>query len=171
LGQRPTPIHLTEPWATAASGDYQGHAWVRYTTPSDPGRICYALEIDGVDANTLAFGESALPVYMGYVVSCGVSPGTKASPIQLEWDQRPATATDFGFLSGVVPGGKAIVATFDDGSTQTVPIANDTFTLFYGPGRMVVGLDALAAEGSTLATCTVRTREAINGAMLLDASC
>jgi hypothetical protein len=184
LRNQPPAIHLAGAWAVAASGNYRGHPWVRYTLPADHGGICYALEIDGRDANDLAFApgrgpapggsqqvKSASPVYDGYVPSCGLFPGEKMAPIQPLYDQRQATATEFGFLSGIVPKGSVVVARLDDGSEQEVMIARDAFTLFYGPGRTIVGLQALDAAGDTLARCTVSSRRAINGAMLLTANC
>lgn len=183
LGQQPSN-HLIGAWSVATTGDYEGHPWVRYTAAANRGDICYALEIGGRDANDLAMApgpgpapgggqtvESGPPVYDGYVPSCGLFHGEAVPPIQPLYDQRQATATDFGFLSGIAPHGSAVVATFDDGSQQAAAIASGAFTLFYGPGRRIVSLRTLDAAGSTLANCTVGPRRALNGAMLLTANC
>src|SRR5579863_7587813 len=97
-------VDLTTPMTYAASGTYLGHNWVRYAAIPAGGGICYALEIDGQDA---ANAGGTRPVKANptganaYIPSCGLVPGEKVVPIQPLLDQRTATATDFGYLSGI----------------------------------------------------------------------
>ena len=192
----PNLVHPSGSWAIAATGDYQGHHWVRYVAPGTSG-VCYALDIDGRAADTIwsastptsapAAAISAPPtppdtslLYQGHVPSCGLLKGVlssdgftveNATPIDLMNGQRQATATDFGYVSGIVPQGTAVVATLDDGSKQTVTLANHTFTLFYGPGRKLTHMGTIDSTGKMVMNCTVSTTPPFDGMSSVVSDC
>jgi hypothetical protein len=186
------PVRPTGSWAVAASGDYQGHHWVRFTTAGTDG-VCYALNIDGISADavgpsltTIVSGAVVAPtvpgvasaLYQGHRPSCGLLRGivqnglaVAPTPIDLLNGQRMATATDFGYVSGIVAHGSAVVATLDDGSKVSMILAGQTFTLFYGQGRRITHLGTQDASGKTILDCTVSTTPPFDGMTSLVSDC
>lgn len=188
------PVRPIGSWAVAASGDYQGRHWVRFTTAGTDG-ICYALDIDGSAADTHGSGPDltripsaaivaptlpavVLGLYKGHLPSCGPLHGivqnglaVSPTPISLMNGQRLATATDFGYVSGIAAHGNAVVATLDDGSKETVTLADHTFTLFYRPGRRITHLGTEDASGNMILNCTVSTLPPFDGMTSVVSDC
>jgi hypothetical protein len=161
-------IHQVGSWSVAASGDYQGHPWIRYRATASSGGICYSLQVDGKNAFGTPPGP---PTSSGRVAWCGNPRVTTARRTGFVVQDKPSTSSDFGYVSGLVPAGSSVVATFDDHSTQTAKVLFRGYTLFFGPGRTLVALKTIDAHGKALLTCTVSPLTLGQGPPLLAAKC
>ena len=162
-------IRPTGAWTVAASAEFQGHRWTRYSAAASGDGICFSLDIDGRDAKVTALALGPPPPgttrklthgvvqkYKGHVPWCApprVSNAANTSGVALAVGPRDDTSANYAFVTGIVPGASTAVAAFDDGSTQTAPVTNNTFALFFAPTRTIVRLDSIDAAGKTLTTC------------------
>src|SRR5436309_2935686 len=90
-------VHPVGTWVVAASGEFQTHHWVRYAAPANRGGICFALTVDGRNAQIRALpahapgasGPAGEPTafagraYHGHVPLCGLLEALNVSPIEV----------------------------------------------------------------------------------------